>query len=470
MPQLPHIDDLAGKRACVMGLGSFGGGVSAANFLARHGVQVLVSEQKPAAELTGSLQQLDAGIESSCGGHAWSHFEHADIVVINPAIPPRNEILQRLQSTNKWLTSEIEMFCQWNRGRVIAVTGSNGKSTTTSFIHSLLQSAEISTWLGGNIGISLLDKLDQIAADDWVVLELSSFQLHSLKRSGFRPDIAVLTNLDANHIDWHESESHYFSSKRAIVDSQTEHDWCVINQTDERLAQWSVPSQRVEYGSSTGSRFVCFEADSIGQRLTMQINGSYDEFDVAIPSQFLGEHNQLNLQAAIAAVSICGLKQAAIQKAVTELRPLEYRLEVVAEIAGVLFVNDAKSTTPESAIAALKSMDRPIVLLAGGSDKGVDLTTFAHEIAERVKSVAVMGQVASQLETLINQQRSDLPIARLDSFRASCEWAVSQAQPGDVVLLSAGCASFGWFNNYQDRGQQFALFIEHLASPRQQEL
>lgn len=445
-----------------MGLGSFGGGIAAANFLARHGASVLVSDQKSATELAASVEQLDPRVELCLGGHDWSHFEDADLVVLNPAVPLRNEFVQRLLTTGHWLTSEIELFCQLNRGKVVAVTGSNGKSTTTSFIYSMLQSAGTKSWLGGNIGLSLLDSLAAITTDDWVVLELSSFQLHGLQRIGFRPDIAVVTNLAANHLDWHETESHYFESKRAIVDQQTPQDWCVLNARDERLAGWRPASQIVSFGKPLGSNFV--ELDD--GRLTLKIADDSQSFAVELDDRFPGEHNRLNLQAAIAGAHLVGLSAAQIQASIADLQPLEFRLERVAEINGVLFINDGKSTTPESAIAALYALDRPIVLLAGGSDKGVDLSEFTRAIAARTKAAALMGTVANQLAVGISRFSSSLPMVQLDSFAESFRWAVEQARPGDVVLLSAGCASFGWFANYKDRGRQFSQLVLELAEPQ----
>jgi UDP-N-acetylmuramoylalanine--D-glutamate ligase len=456
------IHQLNGKRACVMGLGSFGGGVAAANFLHGNGAHVTVSDQKTEAELSASCEQLHPEIETRLGGHDWSHFEDADTVVLNPAIPPRNEFLRRLQTTDKWLTSEIELFCQLNRGQVIAVTGSNGKSTTTTFIHSLLESAGVTTWLGGNIGVSLLDKVDRIGTEDWVVLELSSFQLHGLSRINFRPDIAVVTNLAPNHIDWHETESHYFSSKRAILAAQTDRDWRVLNGTDARLSKWTAKSQLLEFGAATADRFVSF-ADG---RLTLKIDAESEAVDMELPQQFYGEHNQLNLQAAVGAVRLCGVSLEAIQSSVSRLKPLEFRLQPVGEVDGVLFVNDAKATTPESAIAALKAMDRPTILLAGGSDKGVDLTEFARAICEHTRAAALMGQVANCLQTSIDLKDPTFSTAQPKSFREAFRWAVDQAQSGDVVLLSAGCASFGWFENYTDRGHQFSSLVNDLATSR----
>jgi UDP-N-acetylmuramoylalanine--D-glutamate ligase len=463
------VDELSGKRATVMGLGSFGGGIAAANYLAVHGAAVTVSDQKNEAELAASIQRLDSRIELCLGGHDWSHFEDADIVVLNPAIAPRNEYIQRLDATEKWLTSEIELFCQLNPGRVIAVTGSNGKSTTTSFIYSMLQSAGVSSWLGGNIGVSLLDQVHEIQSTDWVVLELSSFQLHGLRRIGFRPDIAVITNLAPNHLDWHETESHYFASKYAIVENQTSSDSCVVNGTDSRLVDWRPNSRVSTFGAPVGDHVVM-----LNSRVTIHVDNVCESFETQFGDRFPGNHNRLNLQAAIAAVTSAGLSTEQIQSSIHQLSSLEFRLQREAEVNGILFVNDAKSTTPESAIAALNAFDRPIVLLAGGSDKGVNLDEFATAIVQKTKAVAVMGAVADQLAAAIETHASinvqetggttHAPLlAQLDSFEASFLWAVEHAQPGDVVLLSAGCASFGWFANYRDRGEQFARLVAEFC-------
>ena len=226
--------DPTGRRVTVLGLGSFGGGAAAVRFLNERGARVRVSDQRTDEQLAGTLIELDdlSDVEYALGGHEWSHFADADLVLVNPAVPPNHTKLEQIREAGIPQSSEMNLFWQLNCGRVIAVTGSNGKSTTTALIHSLIDQTGQRCWLGGNIGRSLLPDVDRIREDDWVVLELSSFQLHQLDAIRARPDIAVVTNFTPNHLDWHGSLEHYRQSKQAILRWQESDDWCVLNDLD----------------------------------------------------------------------------------------------------------------------------------------------------------------------------------------------------------------------------------------------
>lgn len=455
--------DWHGRRVTVMGLGSFGGGVATVRFLAERGARVLVSDRKGETALADSISQL-AGlpkVEYCFGGHEWSHFEDAELVVLNPAIRPDDPLVERIRDTGVPASSEIELFWQLNRGRVIGVTGSNGKSTTTALTHHVLQAAMAAgpmqngrAWLGGNIGRSLLPHVDEIHSDDWVVLELSSFQLKALNQIQARPDVAVVTNFAPNHLDWHGTLQDYRESKQTLLRWQTEADYCVTTGDDE-VATWPGIARRILTGPD--------EEIQIGEARS----------EVALPAMKLrGQHNRQNALNAFAAVfaatairdndANASLPPSAIE-AFSTFEPLAHRLAPVASAAGLTFYDDSIATTPESTVAALNSFDEPVVLLAGGSDKKLDLSEMACAISNNVKAVALLGTTGPQLDELIAKQNPGLNRFSAESLKSAFLWAVEQSSPGDAVVLSPGCASLDWFRNFQDRGDQFAQLARAWA-------
>ena len=429
-----------GRRVTVMGLGSFGGGVAVVRYLAERGARVLVSDRKDETALAQTLsEQTDLpNVEYGFGGHEWSHFEDAELVVLNPAVRPDDPLVERIRAAGIAVSSEIELFWQLNRGRVIGVTGSNGKSTTTALTHHVLQAAMAAdstrngrAWLGGNIGRSLLSHVDEIHSDDWVVLELSSFQLKALNQIEARPDVAVVTNFAPNHLDWHGTLQDYRVSKQALLRWQTEADYCVTTGDDE-VASWPGIARRILTGPS--------EEIQIGEA----------RGEVALPSmKLLGLHNRQNALNAFAAVfaataidsrddpgnaSTQSILPSAIE-AFSTFEPLAHRLAPIASAAGRTFYDDSIATTSESAVAALNSFDEPVVLLAGGSDKKLDLSDLARAISVNVKAVALLGTTGPQLEELISKQNPGLNRFAAESLKSAFEWAVGQSSPGDVVVL-----------------------------------
>ena len=453
--------DYRDLKVLVMGLGSFGGGAGVVRFLADRGANVTVTDMRPAEKLTEAIGGLGEipNLRFRLGGHDEADFRNADLIVVNPAVRRDNPYLQIAQAAHVPLTSEMNLFWQWNPAPVVAVTGSNGKSTTTALIHSILQHSGRRPWLGGNIGVSLLPQVDQIRAEDVVVLELSSFQLTDLDRLQVSPAVSVITNFAPNHLDWHESLDHYRWAKQTMLRWQQSTDTAILNADDQDVCGWATTGRRLLFGlCDTGEAGVF--AGQNGQDFVRLV-----ELQQTLPlSQWLrlpGRHNLANALAATCAALQFGVDREAIQQGLEQYEPLPHRLQWVADVDGRSFYNDSLATTPESAIVALEAFQGPIVLLAGGYDKHVDLSQFAKAIAHRVKSVALMGQTAGILREMIRQQ--DGVVCRTSpeftSFRQAFDWAVAQSEPGDVILLSPGCASYDWFRNFADRGQQFVEFV-----------
>ncbi len=453
-----------GMHATVMGLGRFAGGVNAVRFLAQHGAVVTVTDLRSAEDLADSLALLsDLPIARfALGGHPEDVLADCQLLVVNPAVRPDHSLVALARSMQIDVTTEIELFLRHNPASVIAVTGSNGKSTTTALIHHLLLHAspefEGKVWLGGNIGISLLDQVHLIQPHDIVVLELSSFQLHLLAQKRFRPNIAVLTNFSPNHLDWHGSEADYRKAKQGIFDAQTSEDAAIIPDDTQSADSsndpaWRVRAGRMRFGlTDHGDDGAFLEAGL----LILRSHSFEDAIRFTVPQQLPGQHNQLNVAAAACAAWLAGADATQFSSALQTFRPLPQRLQLVAETGGRQFWNDSIATTPESAIAALHVFPGRIILLAGGYDKGQDLAAFAAEIRSRVAAVVLMGQTAPKLHQLLTNEPPELPIKIATDFQDAFRSAVAFSQRGDIVLLSPGCASYGWFQDFRERGDLFS--------------
>jgi len=434
-----------GQRVTVMGLGRFGGGAGAARFLAERGARVSITDLSPAEKLADSIASLnDLPITAwRLGEHRAEDFQEADLIVASPAVPRENPYLRIAREAGVEITSEMNLFWRHNRGRVIGVTGSNGKSTTTAMIHAILSTAGRPTRLGGNIGRSLLPEVDSITPDEFVVLELSSFQLENLAPLRPQPDVAVVTNFTPNHLDRHGSLAEYRTAKQNITAWQRPDQIAVLDFNDADIAAWPTAARRMDYGTAV------------------------NELPLTDWLQVPGPHNLRNAQAAACAALAVGVDVNNIETGLRSFRGLPHRLEVVAELAGRRFVNDSIATTPESVEAALRSFeDARVILLAGGYDKGIDLTGLARLIGERCHAVALIGQTAGRLEELLTG--SLLPRQVCASLEEAVRWAYAHSHPGDVVLLSPGCASYDWFRDFEERGRLFAELARECDADHRQ--
>lgn len=523
----------SGIRATVMGLGTFGGGIAAAQFLARHDATVTVTDLRGEDQLRPALDELrDVPIHRlALGHHPVDVFEQCDLLVVNPAVKPDDSFVRIAEDAGADVTTEIELFLRHNPAPVIAVTGSNGKSTTTGLIHHLLrhswENEHRRVYLGGNIGISLLRTLPEISAADLVVLELSSFQLEFLRRRRFRPRIAVITNLAPNHLDWHGTAEAYHRAKQGILDAQISDDAAILPDSDDDASEWRVRGRRFTFGTVDHGENGCFaedgqmtfrglplqmhaieqtsgrsevtpgdpESEELRQSMGPPALRESEVEDVlrwSQPVQLPGRHNRLNVAAACCAAWLAGGDADRFPAALQKWVPLPHRLQLVTEARGRRFYNDSIATTPESAIQALRTFSGRTVLLAGGYDKGQDLSLFAAEIRRKVAVVVLMGQTAENLQALIagsgsvNQEVSagaatkiaresatevteaednNSPLVlRGEDFKHSFRLAVESSRSGDIVLLSPGCASYGWFQDYRERGELFTTMAMEWKS------
>lgn len=459
-----HFTNYRNRRVTVMGLGTFGGGVGAVRFLAERGAIITVTDLRTETQLAEALKELH-GVEVAhwkLGGHDLRDFLAADLIVVNPAVRPEHPILQRCRAEGIPCTSEMNLFWQYNRASILAVTGSNGKSTTTALLYNILRQTGRRCWLGGNVGRSLLPQVEEIGSDDWVILELSSFQLTDLDRLQVSPHGAVITNFSPNHLDWHGSVDHYRWAKQTMLRWQQPHDFYVVNADDAEVRQWTSSARRFEF--SIQVRDSSINEPSPVTELAMKDADTPGELVSAVRTwlSLPGDHNLLNALGAVTAARVAGADWTAIQRGLETYEPLPHRLQLIGEAAGRRFYNDSLATTPESTLVALTSFRNPIVLLAGGYDKQVDLRPLAQAIARQTKAVALMGQTASKLRAAILGDLECQTIASepMPDFPTACAWAFEHSAPGDVVLLSPGCASYDWFRNFADRGEQFTRLVQ----------
>jgi len=434
--------ELAGKRVLVMGLGRFGGGVGVTRFLVEQGAEVWVTDLADEAALAEPLRQLEGlPIETRLGRHEIPDFAKADVVVVNPAVNPANRYVSAARQAGATITSEIRLLLEClpttRRRRIIGVTGTAGKSTVTAMLGHALHRLEPTgnVWVGGNLGGSLLPKLERIGGDDWVVLELSSFMLERLRDLAWSPPIAVVTNFAANHLDWHGSVEAYRRAKRVILEHQAPGDAAVLG---PELSDWPV--------AEAVSRSVA----------TSPLEGA-----LRIP----GEHNRWNAALALAAASHAGFDPAAAAAAIRDFPGLAHRLELVAECGGIRAFNDAKSTTPEAAIRALHSFDPGTAhLILGGYDKGSDLTGLAQRAADRAAGIYTIGETGPSIAASAARHRPDSGVHPCGDLSTAVQTAWPRLSPGQSLVLSPGCASWDQFVNFEARGDFFRARVRALAS------
>lgn len=433
---MPEADSLAGVRAVVMGLGRFGGGAGAARFLASRGARVLVTDLASPQSLAASVAALDGlDITFRLGEHREEDFRQADLLVVNPAVKAAgNRYIALARDAGATITSEIRLLVGRlpDRRRVVGITGTAGKSTTTAMIgHALARQLGAGhVHVGGNLGGSLLERLDAIRADDVVVLELSSFMLAGLDEDRWSPGLAVVSTFAANHLDWHSDVDDYRRAKQAILRRQQPGDAAILGPD---AAAWP---------TAPGVRRVV-------------IGVSNETLPLLTP----GAHNQLNAQLALAACGFLGMQRAAAVAALADFAGLPHRLQLVAERQDVRYYNDSKATTPEAAMLAIESFAPGIAhVILGGYDKKADLGAMAQLAARRCRAVYTVGATGAAIAAAAKSigAAEVVPCGDVDAAVAA---TATRVRRGDVVLLSPGCASWDQFDNFEQRGAAFVAAV-----------
>ncbi|MGD0078496.1 MAG: UDP-N-acetylmuramoyl-L-alanine--D-glutamate ligase [Sedimentisphaerales bacterium] len=461
------------KKILVMGLGRFGGGVDVVKFTCSAGAKVIVTDLAKPEALAESIAQLkDLEIDYHLGSHEPADFQQADIVVANPAVPLDNKFLQIARDAGKRVTSQIELFFEFCPATIIGITGSNGKSTTSSLTAHLLRSRfGDKVWLSGNIGnepfLTILDPVKfkefpglsprnlfkipegRLKPDDLVVLEISSFQIEQLAQSKLAPPVALLTNLTPNHLDRYKTFEHYCDAKQLLFQNQkldkNHSAISIFNAEDQIARRWFE-----KYRKQQGRLCIKFSADDVPARVRSAFT---------LP----GRANLSNLAAALAVARYFGVTDEQVIACLPAFKALPHRLQLVAESRGIKWFNDSKATTPESAIVALEAFDNPVVLIAGGYDKHIPFDEFGEKIAQKAKVAILIGQTAQIIAKTITaspQNQPEIKFAKTlaEAVKIANDLAVSE----DVVLLSPACASYDMFENYEQRGRLFSDLANNI--------
>ncbi len=448
--------ELKGKKVLVVGLGV--SGFAAALFLRRRGAQVTVSDLRSAEVLSKHIPALlDAGVNVEAGGHGHATFRRQDLIVLSPGVAPNTPEMDEARTFQIPIIGEVELASLFLKTEILSITGSNGKTTTTTLAGEILRAGGVTTLVGGNIGLPAIELVDapENRPGAWSVLELSSFQLETVDT--FRPKIAVLLNLTPDHLDRHGNLENYAAAKERMFARQTADDFLVLNADDARVQQaasrahsqvfWFSRTKLVRQGACVHQGVVVFRASE---------TASLEPIVPVAEISLKGAHNVENVLAAVCAARLAGMHAEAIAQAVRGFHAVEHRLEFVATVRGVDYYNDSKATNVDSTMKALESFPGGIHLILGGKDKKSDYTTLRPLLKERVKRVYTIGAAAEKIEAHIT---GAVEVVHAETLPTAVAKAHDAAEAGDVVLLAPACSSFDQFENYEQRGHAFKQLV-----------
>lgn len=448
--------ELKNQRVLVVGLGK--SGLAAAKFLKQRGAQVTVSDARPATLIKELPDLLDQGFSVEAGSHGLLTFRRQDLIVVSPGVPQSTPELMQVRAMGMHIIGELELGAQYLQGQIVAITGSNGKTTTTSLLGEIFKAAGLPTLVGGNIGRPVTEMVADSAADSWSVLEVSSFQLETIET--FKPRIALVLNVTPDHLDRHGSFENYAAAKARITENQSGEDFLVLNGED-------APTQMI--AAKTRAQIYWFS----GRRPIKQGAFVHGESVLFIPREganvepvmpvaeipLAGKHNVENVLAAVCAARLAGIPSGVIRSAVAAFKAVEHRLEFVRELDGVKYYNDSKATNVDATAKAVEAFSGGIHLILGGKDKNSDYTTLAPLLRERVKTVITIGSAA---EKIGHQLAGVVKIESAGTLAKAIESARRLAADGDTVLLAPACASFDQFDSYEHRGRVFKELVASL--------
>jgi UDP-N-acetylmuramoylalanine--D-glutamate ligase len=447
--------ELAGKQVLVVGLARTG--VATALFCAARGARVTATEERPESQVAETAAKLRAaGVALELGGHKAQTFVQQDLIVPSPGVPLTMPALAAARAIGIPVWSEMELAWRFLRGRLVCITGSNGKTTTTSLVGHILETARLPVQVAGNIGTPLISRVDVSSDAGFTVVEASSFQLESI--SAFRPDIAVLLNLTPDHLDRHGSFEQYGRAKARIFENQTESDAAVVNADDAAAPQYAPSGPRVFWFSR--QKRVASGCFLRGDEIVFRRDGSETILLRRQDIGLRGDHNVENVLAAAAAATLAGVEPPAIAEGVRSFAGVEHRIEFVATIAGVEYFNDSKATNVDATLKALDAFSGDLLVILGGKDKGCDYTILRKTLRQHTRAVLLIGAAADKIE---QQLGGVVPIERAGTMARAVELAAERARPGDTVLLAPACASFDQFESYEHRGRVFKQLVRGLA-------
>ena len=449
--------DVNNKRVLVVGLGK--SGVASALFLKARGARVTVSDAKTEDQLREEIPVLlDHGIAVETGGHGDRTFRGQDLIVVSPGVPVDAPHLVQARALGETVIGEIELAAQFLAGRIVAITGSNGKTTTTALAGEIVAAGGFPTLVGGNIGTPAISFAGRSNKDTVIVLEVSSFQLETIQT--FRPKVAVVLNVTPDHLDRHRTFEAYADAKARIFENQRNDDFAVLNADDSTCVEMAKRTQAGVFWFSRKREVVQGAYVRDGR---IWFRGPQGQHEIMLVSEIplKGSHNVENVLAAVCCGALIGCQARQIGDAVRSFKAVEHRLEFVAKVRGVDYYNDSKATNVDATIKALESFPANIHVILGGKDKGSDYTALNELLRERVKRVYTIGAAAAKIESHI---QGAAEVVHAETLDAAVKRAAASALPGDVVLLAPACASFDQFNNYEHRGRVFKEVVHGLAA------
>jgi UDP-N-acetylmuramoylalanine--D-glutamate ligase len=443
------------KNILVVGLAR--SGAAAAEFLVSRGARVTVNDAKPEGELKDVDGLRAKGIEVVTGSHPRELFEKSDLIVVSPGVPLALEPFQRARAAGVPIIGEVELAARFIRGRLIGVTGSNGKTTTTTLAGELLKNAGLPAQVGGNIGTPLVSLVETSRDDGFTVAELSSFQLEAVDK--LHLFVAVIINITPDHLDRYDSMDDYAAAKANVFRNQTANDFAALNADDERVSKMD---------SLTGAGTIFFsrrrELDEgiflRGRKIIHRASGVERTLIARDEILLRGDHNLENIMSALAVGIACGASAGSMRAGVRDFKGVEHRLEFVAEINGVKFYNDSKATNVDAAIKCIEAFDGGVNVILGGKDKGSDYSPLTPLVRERCSNVILIGAAADKIAAALANTR---PMRRAATMQEAVEIGLKIGKPGEIVLLAPACASFDMFDNYEHRGRVFKDAVRRLA-------
>lgn len=445
---------LAGRKTLVVGLG--GTGVSAARFLRSCGAFVIAADSLPAGSLVSAEELVSLGVDVRAGGVAVD-TAGMELVVVSPGVPFDSPLLESARASGAEVVSEVELAYRFIDCPVLAVAGTNGKTTTTTLLGRFLEEAEKKVFVGGNIGTPAIEYVASGGGADLCVLEISSFHLETTE--SFNPKVGILLNITEDHLDRYRDFDHYAETKFRLFENQTEGDMAVVNADDpviaKRMEAWTGRGALVPFSVSRPLESGLWLE---GGEMVCSIDGTHMRFDTG-RFTLKGLHNIENIMAATAAALLVGVSQETIEKTLSNFSGLSHRMEQVRVLGGVRYVDDSKGTNIGALIGALRGTDGPVILIAGGRDKGGDYKALAELVEEKVKLLVLIGEAAPKIKAALGHLTG---CADADTLEEAVAIAHEKAASGDTVLLCPACSSFDMFKDYKERGERFKAAVSAL--------
>ncbi|HBA26166.1 MAG TPA: UDP-N-acetylmuramoyl-L-alanine--D-glutamate ligase [Nitrospinae bacterium] len=446
--------DFKNKNTLVVGLAR--SGVSAANLLHKLGANVTVTDEKGEDELLENIKRLSKGVSLKLGGHDSVNINEIDLTIISPGVPWDSPFLNKLRRKGIRIMSEVEFAFQQLQAPFIAITGTNGKTTTTTLTGDMLKRGGKKVFVGGNIGNPLCEEVLNGGNSELVLSEISTFQMEGIET--FKPYISAILNITPDHLDRHESMDEYIELKKRVFINQDENDYMILNLDDEIAAGFSteVRGKKVFFSRLKEVENGAFVRED---KIIFKNDGREETVCSLKDLKLIGVHNIENTLASVAISGICGISGKIMRDVISEFKGIKHRMELVREIRGIRFINDSKGTNVGATVKSLQSFNEPIILIAGGKDKGSDYLPLKGLIEDRVKFLILIGDAKKKIAKNLNGFKNRI---EADTLENAVKEGYKRAKSGDIVLLSPACASFDMFRDYEDRGEQFKEIVNGL--------